>query len=287
MEFHRAKRVNLRGNPDFSERELQELIKNDTGLLGLGDLEVRGVERRQPRAGRLDLLLADPETHVRYVVELQLGSLDESHIIRTIEYWDLEKRRYPQYDHVAVIVAEDITSRFLNVVSLFNGFIPLIAIQIQGLEVNGAFTLVSTRVLDVMTIGTDEEDEGEIVDRAYWEQRASPSSVQLVDQMIARMVQTIEPGLQAKYNKYYIGLASHGVTKNFVIFRPRKQHVVAEFSIPRSDEWTERLDQSGLGMLPYDVRWKNYRMRLTAQDIDDHASELRDLMQAAHSSYGN
>ena len=83
----------------------------------------------QPRAGRLDLLLQDPDTQRRYEVEVQLGSTDESHIIRTIEYWDIEKKRYPQYDHCAVLVAEDITSRFLNVVSLFNGTMPLIAIE--------------------------------------------------------------------------------------------------------------------------------------------------------------
>ena len=49
----------------------------------------------------------------------QLGKTDESHIIRTIEYWDIERKRYPQYDHTAVIVAEEITSRFLNVIGLF------------------------------------------------------------------------------------------------------------------------------------------------------------------------
>ncbi len=65
----------------------------------------------------LDLLLQDPDTNRRYEVELQLGPTDESHIIRTIECWDIERKRYPQYDHCAVIVAEDITSRFLNVIS--------------------------------------------------------------------------------------------------------------------------------------------------------------------------
>ena len=86
--------------------------------MGLGDLEVRSNERRQPSGGRLDLLLQDVDTSARYEVEIQLGSLDESHIIRTIEYWDIERRRYPQYEHIAVIVAEDVTSRFLNVISL-------------------------------------------------------------------------------------------------------------------------------------------------------------------------
>ena len=163
----------------------------------------------------------NPETLTRYEVEIQLGPTDESHIIRTIEYWDIEKRRYPQYEHVAVIVAEDVTSRFLNVISLFNGSIPLVAIQIQGIEVNGAFTLVATRIIDVITLGTEEDEEGEATDRAYWEQKASRDTVQLVDEF-ARMIQVIEPELQPKYNKHYIGLANRGVARNFVLFAPRK-----------------------------------------------------------------
>ena len=92
----------------MDERWLQGQINEDPGLLGLdGDIEVKDRERRQPRAGRLDLLLSDPESNKRYEVEIQLGATDETHIIRTIEYWDLEKARFPQYDHVAVIVAED------------------------------------------------------------------------------------------------------------------------------------------------------------------------------------
>jgi len=54
----------------------------------LGDLIVKDKERIQPGAGRLDLLLQDPDTNLRYEVEIQLGKTDESHIIRTIEYWD-------------------------------------------------------------------------------------------------------------------------------------------------------------------------------------------------------
>ena len=61
------------------------LIAEDPSVLGLEDLIVKDVERRQPRAGRLDLLLSDPETLTRYEVEIQLGATDEAHIIR-IEY---------------------------------------------------------------------------------------------------------------------------------------------------------------------------------------------------------
>jgi hypothetical protein len=48
----------------------------------------------QPHAGRLDLLLEDEDQERRYEVEIQLGPTDEAHIIRTIEYWDIEWKRY-------------------------------------------------------------------------------------------------------------------------------------------------------------------------------------------------
>ena len=92
------KKISLRNHPEFNERWVQERIVENPGLLGLGDLIVKDQERHQPRAGRLDLLLQDPESTQRYEVELQLGPTDESHIIRTIEYWDIERRRYPQRD---------------------------------------------------------------------------------------------------------------------------------------------------------------------------------------------
>src|SRR5436305_8806385 len=163
----------LKSHPDFNEKWVQDLIGNDPSVLGLGDLIMRDRERIQPRAGRLDLLLQDPETKRRYEVELQLGETDEAHIIRTIEYWDIERKRYPQYDHCAVLIAEDITSRFLNVLSLFNGSIPLVAIQMQALKVGAQLTLVFTTVVDELTRGLVDEDEEvqTVADRAYWEDR--------------------------------------------------------------------------------------------------------------------
>ena len=40
-------------------------------------------------------------------VEVQLAPTDESHIVRTIEYSDIERERYPQYEYYAALVAEE------------------------------------------------------------------------------------------------------------------------------------------------------------------------------------
>jgi len=111
MKFVKHERIWLKDHPELNEKWVQERIAEDTSILGLGDLVLKDKERTQPRAGRLDLLLQDVDTDRRYEVEVQLGRTDESHIIRAIEYWDIERKRYPQYDHCGVIVAEDITSR--------------------------------------------------------------------------------------------------------------------------------------------------------------------------------
>jgi hypothetical protein len=265
MEFRKAKPVSLKTHETYNEKWLQKLLTDDPSVLGLGDLVVKDVERRQPRAGRLDLLLTDPETHTRYEVEIQLGATDETHIIRTIEYWDIERSRYPQYDHIAVIVAEDITSRFLNVITLFNRAIPLIAIQLRALDVgNDVLTINATTVLDLVHLGTEEEDEpGQPTDRAYWVNRGSQETMKVVDQILA-LVNEVTPGTELKYNKYYIGLAHDGVVDNFLSFQPRHEHVIVTFRIPRSDEVTALIDGSGIDSLEYDKRSGQYRMRLTS-----------------------
>jgi len=285
MQYVPHKRIPMKLHPELTEKWVQQRLADNPSLLGLGDLEVKDLERLQPRAGRLDMLLSDPETATRYEVEIQLGATDESHIIRTIEYWDLERKRYPAYDHVGVIVAEDITARFFNVIGLFNGSIPLIAVQMNAIEVGDVVTLVFTTVLDHVAIGVEDDDgPDEPRDRAYWEKKGSTFSLGLTDELFG-LVRKVEPNVQLKYNKNYIGLARDGLASNFVSFRPRKQHVLAEFKVPRSDELTERLQDAGIEVLAYQTRWGRYRMQLLADDIQVHSVLLLELIEAARENY--
>lgn len=94
LKYAKPERISLKDHPDFNERWLQDRIGEDPSLLGLGDLVLKDRERIQPHAGRLDLLLQDAESNKRYEVEIQLGKTDEAHVIRAIEYWDIERKRY-------------------------------------------------------------------------------------------------------------------------------------------------------------------------------------------------
>lgn len=212
-----------------------------------------------------------------------MAPTDETHIIRTIEYWDIEKSRYPQYEHYAVLVAEDITSRFLNVIALFNKAIPLIAIEMRALEVGGLLTLHATKVFDAIPLGTDEEDEaGQPTDRDYWVKRGGKASVQAADQMLVLVNEVTGRWLALKYNKHYIGLAQDGIADNFVTFRARKDYLIAEFRIPRSEEVDALVEESGADTMGYDKRWGRYRLRLKpAGEIDKYRDQLVELIERA------
>jgi len=282
--YVKPERLWLRGHPELTEKWVQRLVAEDPSILGLGDLVLRDQERIQPRAGRLDLLLQDPETKRRYEIELQLGATDEAHIIRTIEYWDIERKRYPQYDHCAVLVAEDITSRFLNVISLFNGMVPFIAVQMQALKIGENVTLVFTTVIDELSRGLideDEDAEAAPTDRAYWEQRATRATVGLADALLT-IVKQFDPSLQLKYNKFYIGLSRDGQPYNFVSFRPKKNHINLELRLPQSDELDAKIDHAGLDTLEYNNHWGLYRLRLTKDDVTEKSDILRELMHYAY-----
>ena len=287
MKYEKLTKLSLRTHPELTEKWVQERIAEDPGLLGLGDVILKDKERQQPGAGRLDLLLQDADGAGRYEVEIQLGRTDESHIIRTIEYWDIERKRYPQYDHTAVIVAEEITSRFLNVISLFNGVIPLMAIQMKAVQLGDTISLMFTTVLDQVRLGLVDEDEEvqEVTDRPYWEKRGSKSTVAIADQLL-EMVQSLDPRLELKYNKFYIGLARDGQPNNFVSFTPQKNALRVEARLQKSDDIQMALESSGLDVLEYSQRWGLYRVRLQHGDVERHADVLRQLIEAAFNESG-
>jgi hypothetical protein len=278
----KPEKVNLLNHPALNEKWVQEVIAKDPSILEIGDLILKDKERIQPKAGRLDLLLQDPDTNRRYEVEIQLGKVDESHIIRTIEYWDIERKRYPQYDHCAVIIAEDITNRFLNTISLFNGFIPLVAIQMNAYKIKDDYFLLFTTVLNEMSLGLVEDEEiKEVADRNYWEVRGSKKTVEIADELL-NLILEFAPGYELKYNKFYIGLAKDGRPDNFVIFRARKSILNMELRLKQSDQIEKMLEDAELDLMDYDKKWGKYRIKLSKQDVDKHKELIIDLLKRAY-----
>jgi len=244
--YQKPKQVRLR-DVGKDEKWLQEQIKKDASILGLGDLSIIERERKQITGGRIDFLMYNPEDGVRYEIEVMLGKVDESHIIRTIEYWDIERRRFQSLEHRAVIVAEEITNRFFNIINILNRSIPIIAIQLNVTTYENNLFLNFIKVLDINE-PADEEEQGtaEQVDRKYWEQRANIKSLQVFDEIINLLKPNISD-LRITYNRNHIALGTTG--NNFSWFHPRKgSHIHFDIKIEDDDvrEWVGKLEEVGI-----------------------------------------
>ncbi len=275
--FVTMERVNLRNNPNVKEDMIQEYIFKNPTVLGLGDVTPIQREKVQPSGGRLDILLANDQG-TRYEVEIQLGATDPSHIIRTLEYWDLEKKRYPQYDHVAVIVAEEITGRFMNVIQMFNGSIPLIAIQMSAYKNGENLSLTFTKVIDRIILGTEDEESLEVTDRNYWENRSTTKMLRLVDEMFKSFGE-LTNGYEFKYNKFYIGLSKDGIVKNFISFKPKKNYVYFIVKDKENQDKINRIESEGLEV-QYLPTWNQYQIRINnMEEFNRHKELLNELVR--------
>ncbi len=262
LEFVISEKIFLKNHLQYDEKWLQNRIEENPELLGLGELEVIQRERIQSSKGRLDFFLRDADNEMLYEVEIQLGKTDPSHIIRTIEYWDIEKRKNPNYEHRAVLVAEDITNRFFNVISLMNRAIPIIAIQLNALKVNDKITLNFTKVLDIYELPEDEiTSQIETVDEDFWRKKTPPESLKINNELIG-IFKSLYTEASVTYNRWHIALGT--TIRNCIWLRPRKSNFV-KVAIKISDEKVEDVVNilSEIGLTP-----KRNKNRVETTNLD-------------------
>ena len=281
MDVLKLERISLLDHPQFQEAWLQSRIAEDASILGLGPLILKDRERTQKRTGRLDLVLQSPGNDRLYEVEIQLGKTDETHIIRTIEFWDFERKRFPRSDHCAVIVAEEISGRFLNVIGLLSGSIPVVAIRMSGFRIGEKIGLHFTPVLSEREPVDDAAASDEPADRLYWELRADPESVEMADR-IFEWIRKFDGSLELKYFKRHIGLARREAPDGFAVFRPRKFELLFELKLEPSAEIDQLIEGSGLVLMGAGPGEPGrYRLRLTRRNMDRNDAVLLDLIKRA------
>lgn len=123
-----------------AEQWLVQRVSEDPAILGLGDLELK---RAHPscRAGQVGLLLEDRAELSLYVVELQFGPTDDRHVIRVVERWAATRKRHPRNRCFAVLVAEQIAPRYLNILQLISRAVPVALMEMRMSEAAGTTTL--------------------------------------------------------------------------------------------------------------------------------------------------
>ena len=230
-EIKLGKKIFIR-NTGKDEYWLQDIIYANPEKLGLGKLVAVRKEKKQSNGGRLDILLKDPSDNTMYEVEVMLGETDPSHIIRSIEYWDNEKRKYPQRQHFAVLIAESFDRRYFNVIQLLSLNVPMIAIQADLLEVGNEKILNFTKILDVYVEAEDEEEANPVTENT-WREKA-PWTLDTAKQHL-EILSEIEKNIELKFTQSYISIVVNG-KNNYQYDKRTKPNSVVWFNVKEEEK---------------------------------------------------
>jgi hypothetical protein len=262
----------------FDEYWLQDQIAANPACLDLGDLEIVRREKLQSSGGRLDMLLKNPEDDTMYEVEVMLGATNETHIIRTIEYWDLERKRWLQRQHFAVLVAETITRRFFDVIQLLSLSIPVIAVQANMIVANAQKVLHFTKILNAYE--EPEDDVGasnETCDEAWW--RTKSISTVEASRTLQKILAPVYGQVDLRFAKGYVALNTGGYNQFWLEGRTGNKSLLSIwFDESCVEDACKLLNQDGF---PYRRNrtnkrgWTRLLLNVSSKDVEEHS----DLMQ--------
>jgi len=218
-----------------------------------------------------------------YEVEIMLGETDETHIIRTIEYWDNEKRKWPQRQHFAVLVAERINRRFFNVIHLLSNAIPMIAIQVSMLSAHGRKSLSFTKVLDTY----EEIDDGVSVqqDRIYtrddWARKAK-WTLETAD-ALANATSSVFGETVLNYLKAYVAITVSGNNYMWLQRRTRpKSFLLFRIAQSLQDEAAAILDAKNI---TYVRKTKTIRLIIDKEMIEKNPDVFKSVASLVKKSW--
>ena len=214
-----------------------------------------------------------------------LGDTDETHIIRTIEYWIREKRKWPRRQHFPVLVAEGMTRRFFDVIQVLSHAIPIIAVQASVVEANGHRTLTFQKILDAYEEPEDSDTvEYELHDEAFWLEKAP-----WTNETAKTFLNLVRPAISSAELKYVKNYISISVNRNLYFWFHKRAATRSLLTF-----WVgERLMDSAKSLLdakgvPHAVR-KDYTVRIAVDKnlVEQNADVFRELSQLVKQAWSS
>lgn len=284
-QFRKAEVLDLKNDRRFNESWLEQLVCDDPEILGLGKIKVLSQQKRQKDGiGRLDLLLESQDKGTVFVVELMLGPIDGSHIVRTIDYWlDSQKNVKANVECKAVLIGERIVdSRFGEVVKFLTKSMPLVVKEVAALQVGNAMTVHFTTIFrsDDLEPRAKEEPTAP-VDAAYWFKKSKQTLG--VAQVVIKMLQDIDASISPNFTQSYISVrVGNRTASGLAGFRPFRGKVRFSIRVEDASPWRKRLAKSGLQVLQTDRADNKVRLGVTREDISKNIRMVRELSQAGY-----
>jgi hypothetical protein len=149
---------------------------------------------------------------------------------------------------------------------------------LNALKVDAGIILQFTKVLDIyQEVGPEIEPPGDPVNRAFWDKRASESSMAVLDQLVAMIEQKIAPA-RVTYNKNHIAIGTTGT--NFCWVHPPKEAPHLHVRVRTGEEGRDNVVQKLSDALPYVRPFQSdtITIKLSTKDLKENTDLVEKLL---------
>ncbi len=273
------------------EKLIQKRIAEDSTLIGLHDVKLKAVEKIQIN-GRLDLQFKGTKADTRYEVELQLGKLDNDHVMRCVHYWNHERQKHPQYKHYAMIIAEKIPDHILETIKLFNVSITVAEIHID--ETNNIIdhNIIYENVIEdedlCVTNGNNKDDNDKpYYDMDYLKSAWSEKSLAALYK-ICKLTREVNKETGRNITKKYVGFTADDFY-SFMFVESKEDSLIVKLVLDQSPETESIIREVGLKFeyVPHKNKPWYYKIPMNEEDINEKKKEIKELVEMAYEKLVN
>ena len=121
-------------------------------------------------------------------------------------------------------------------------------------------------------------------DRTYWEKRTSKKMMENIDKIYNALGEIVS-GFELKYNKFYIGLSKDGISRNFLMFRPKKSFLYIVIKTKENNPLLQEIENDGLE-INYTPRWNECKIKLdNFETYNKHKEIINKIILSSKSTF--
>ena len=284
--------ISIKDHNELDENWLKKQIIKNPKLLNMGSLEFEDAERISSFSGRTDILMSSSDYKNLYVIEVMVGELDESHLIRTILYWLSERNKITNRKIYPILIAESFNNRFFEAAYFLTNLIPFLFIQVSAFKIGSNenmeediqlyFNHIPGKIKRSVFEGTHESRNKLLSNEEIWISKLDAEKKKFLS-FLEDQIKELNSGFIPIFNKSDLSFEIEDVSGTFLTVELKKSDLYLSGLQPikyHSEQQSYNFDGSDMTLTG-----NKFQLKISNSNMERYRDSILILIQNSFSEY--
>ena len=284
--------ISLKDHTDLDEKWLKKQIIKNPKLLNLGSLEFEDEEKYSSYSGRTDLVMTSTDNKNLYVIEMMVGELDESHIIRTILYWQTERNKISNKKIYPILIAESFNNRFFEVAYFLTNLIPFIFIQVGAFKIGNEgkldddihlyFSHLPNKIKRSTLLVTQERGKKVLSNEEIWYSKLDTEKKKFLS-FVGDRIMELNSGFNPIFNKSDLSFEIEDISETFLTVELKKSDLY--FIGLQPIKYNSELQNYNFEGNDMTLTGNKFQLRISNSEIEKYRDSILFLIKNSYNEF--